>query len=98
MYIVAIATAAVLKPPAFEMIHPEISGPVHAISRGVLNTKAVAVARRRVRKSPGGHADLQENWPGRNAPLQAQAPTITTGPWLPKNTNRHENKANPTYA
>jgi hypothetical protein len=61
---------------------PEISGPVHEISRGALNTNAVAVARTRVGNNSGSHADIQVNWPDTKMPPNAPANSRSVRSWV----------------
>src|SRR5690349_7083628 len=91
-------TAAVLKPPKLAISQPEISGPVQAINRGVLNTKAVAVARTRVGNSSGSQAAIQVYWPDTNAPLKAVATRTMLRSLVHRNTIGTDRKARATYA
>ena len=79
----------VLKPPKLAISQPEISGPVQAISRGVLNTKAVAVARTRVGNSSGSQAAIQVYWPDTKMPLNAAAHRMMVEIVRPQEHHRH---------
>src|SRR5689334_13633572 len=94
----AIVTAAVLKPPKFAISHPEISGPVQAISRGVLNTNAVAVARTRVGNNSGSQHAIQVYCPDTNAPLIAAATRTKVKSVVHRNTIGTDRNASRTYA
>jgi peptide/nickel transport system permease protein len=90
------ATAAVLKPPKLAISQPEMSGPVHAISRGVLNTKAVAVARTRVGNSSGSQHAIQVYWPDTNTPLNAAAISTKVRSCVQRNTTGTDRNASTT--